>query len=87
MDALANMAGRVHPMNSNALNAIPMMPGRTPSRGNGNYVNTNPYNAQLGNGYSNSNVNANMAANVVNAANARRPRAVRREPNTRRPGN
>jgi hypothetical protein len=66
---------------SNALNAIP---GRTPARSSGNFANTNAYNAQLGNGYSNPYLNANMPAQ--NATNARRPRSVRREPNTRKPG-
>jgi hypothetical protein len=84
IDAEANMA-RPYPANGanamvNAANAA-RIPGR---RTNSNYVNTDPYNYLR-----NINANANMAANApgANANAVRRPKAVRREPNTRRPIN
>lgn len=75
------MSNATHNATSNARNSIPVIPGRTPRRSNGNYVNTNPYNSAHYPNF-NINVNANMAANSVNARPAR---PVRREPNTRRP--
>ncbi len=79
IDAIANIP---HPAYNATANAA--VPARGGSRGNGNYVNTNPYKAPPDtNTYiSNKPFNANMPANIVKA-----PRSVKREPNTRRPGN
>ncbi len=84
IDAIANAAvpaaNSYNAMSNSAYNATNSRPPR--SRGNSNYVNTNPYKAPPDtNIYTgpNANVNVRPATNAV--------KRVKREPNTRRPGN
>ncbi|MEQ1762153.1 MAG: hypothetical protein ABL984_03300 [Pyrinomonadaceae bacterium] len=91
MDSIANMPAS-YPANAyNALSNAPRMSNALPSRGNrrpsgnGNYVNTNPYKAPPDtNIYTGPNANT---ANVTRANAVKPAKPVKREPNTRRPGN
>ena len=81
IDAIANMPAP-YPVNSaNAIrNAVTVAPRRN---SNSNYVNTNPYKAPPDTNIYNG-ANANVRA--VNANTVRPARSIKREPNTRRPG-